>query len=152
MCCSGWDLKENMDGTAWHSVYHIRNVMIPEIENKVRCGQAGSTYTCDINLVETACAGQFAVWHVITALCCVSNKPTLSTVTRCMRAPCFTQYNAEMAKPPSLRSNAILGNLYQVTTQCGRCLFSCARTTYYHSNRSRSSTDLLPKFPAATGM
>lgn len=32
---AGWDLQENMHGTAWHSVHHIRNVVIPELSSKV---------------------------------------------------------------------------------------------------------------------
>ncbi|KAG2440758.1 hypothetical protein HXX76_003615 [Chlamydomonas incerta] len=30
-----WDLKENMHGTAWHSVWHIKNVIIPEMEARI---------------------------------------------------------------------------------------------------------------------
>ncbi|KAG2424120.1 hypothetical protein HXX76_014794 [Chlamydomonas incerta] len=31
----GWMVKDNMDGTAWHSVYHIKNVILPELANKI---------------------------------------------------------------------------------------------------------------------
>ncbi|KAG2485484.1 hypothetical protein HYH03_015758 [Edaphochlamys debaryana] len=30
----GWDLKDNMHGTAWHSIWHINNVVIPTLKSK----------------------------------------------------------------------------------------------------------------------
>ncbi|KAG2428861.1 hypothetical protein HYH02_014272 [Chlamydomonas schloesseri] len=30
----GWNLREDMHGTAWHSVWHIKNVVIPELQKR----------------------------------------------------------------------------------------------------------------------
>ncbi|KAG2483974.1 hypothetical protein HYH03_017219 [Edaphochlamys debaryana] len=36
----GWNLRDNMHGTAWHSVWHIKNVIVPELERSLAAENA----------------------------------------------------------------------------------------------------------------
>ncbi|KAG2487518.1 hypothetical protein HYH03_013936 [Edaphochlamys debaryana] len=48
----GWDVKtKDMDATAWHSVYHIRDIMLPDMEKLLEAEKAKADGVRDDNVV-----------------------------------------------------------------------------------------------------